>query len=115
MAPAASAELEKRAAAVQTLLAAALARHGRLTYSNSLGAEAMVLTDIIWSHLPAIDVFSIDTGRLHEETYELLERLQRRYRRRIRVVYPDTAQLAIEHARRQGRIIQSDGQYRLPL
>jgi phosphoadenosine phosphosulfate reductase len=101
MAPAASAELEKRAAAVQSLLAAALARYGRLTYSSSLGAEAMVLTDIIWSHLPAIDVFSIDTGRLHEETYELLERLQRRYRRRIRVVYPDAAQLE-ELVARQG-------------
>ena len=53
-------------------LAAALARHGRLVYSNSLGAEAMVLTDIIWTHLPQIDMFSIDTGRLHEETYGLL-------------------------------------------
>ncbi len=73
--------------------AEALARHGRLVYANSLGAEAMVLTDIIWSHLPQIDVFSIDTGRLHEETYELLERLQRRYQRSIRVVYPDAAAL----------------------
>jgi phosphoadenosine phosphosulfate reductase len=86
-------ELEHEAAAVRTLLAQQLARHGRLVYANSLGAEAMVLTDIIWSSLPQIDVFSIDTGRLHEETYELLERLQRRYRRRIRVVYPDAASL----------------------
>jgi phosphoadenosine phosphosulfate reductase len=38
-------------------------------------------------------VFSIDTGRLHEETYELLERLQRRYQRRVRVVYPDAQAL----------------------
>ena len=70
-------------------LAAALARHGRLVYSNSLGAEAMVLTDIIWTHLPQIDMFSIDTGRLHEETYGLLQKLQQRYSRKIRVVYPD--------------------------
>jgi phosphoadenosine phosphosulfate reductase len=86
-------ELEQQAAAVRALLSDALARHGRLVYSNSLGAEAMVLTDIIWSHLPQIEVFSIDTGRLHEETYELLERLQRRYQRRVRVVYPDAAEL----------------------
>jgi phosphoadenosine phosphosulfate reductase len=85
--------LEQKAAAVRALLGAALARHGRLVYANSLGAEAMVLTDIIWSHLPQIEVFSIDTGRLHEETYELLEKLQRRYQRRIRLVYPDAAQL----------------------
>jgi phosphoadenosine phosphosulfate reductase len=86
-------ELEHKAAAVRGELEAALARHGRLVYANSLGAEAMVLTDIIWSNLPQIDVFSIDTGRLHEETYDLLEKLQRRYQRRLRLVYPDAIAL----------------------
>jgi phosphoadenosine phosphosulfate reductase len=93
MAELAALELEQKAAAVRALLGSALAQYGRLVYSNSLGAEAMVLTDIIWSHFPQIDVFSIDTGRLYEETYELLERLQRRYQRRIRVIYPDAAAL----------------------
>ena len=86
-------ELERMAAAVRALLSSELARHGRLVYSNSLGAEAMVLTDIIWTHLPQIEVFSIDTGRLYDETYDLLERLQRRYQRTLRVVYPDAAAL----------------------
>jgi phosphoadenosine phosphosulfate reductase len=86
-------ELERKALEVRRVLAGALERHGRLVYANSLGAEAIVLTDIIWTHLPQIDVFSIDTGRLYEETYELLERLQRRYRRRMRVVYPDAEAL----------------------
>ena len=85
-------ELERRAQEVRVLLGQAL-QHGRLVYSNSLGAEAMVLTDIIGSHLPGIEMFSIDTGRLPEETYELLETLQRRYRRVIRVVYPEAAAL----------------------
>jgi phosphoadenosine phosphosulfate reductase len=85
--------LEQKAAEAHALLAAALGQHGRLVYSNSLGAEAVVLTDIIATQLPEIEMFSIDTGRLHEETYELLERLQRRYRRTIRVVYPDAAAL----------------------
>jgi phosphoadenosine phosphosulfate reductase len=86
-------DLEQKAAAVRALLGRALEQHGRVVYANSLGAEAMVLTDIIWTHLPQIDVFSIDTGRLHEETYALLERLQRRYQRTVRVVYPDAAAL----------------------
>lgn len=85
--------LEQKAAEVHALLAAALGQHGRLVYSNSLGAEAVVLTDIIATRLPEIEMFSIDTGRLHEETYELLERLQRRYGRTIRVVYPDAGAL----------------------
>ena len=86
-------DLEQKAAAVREQLAAAVRAHGRVVYSNSLGAEAMVLTDIIWSNVPEIDIFSIDTGRLHEETYELLEKLQRRYKRNIRVIYPDAQAL----------------------
>jgi phosphoadenosine phosphosulfate reductase len=88
-----SRELEQKATAVRVGLATALRRYGRLIYSNSLGAEAMVLTDIIWSHVPGIEVFSIDTGRLHEETYQLLEKLQRRYQRQLRLVYPDAQAL----------------------
>jgi len=86
-------QLELKAQAVRRQLASALERHGRLTYSNSLGAESMVLTDIIWTHLPQIEIFSIDTGRLHEETYRLIDRLQQRYRRTLRVVYPDAREL----------------------
>ena len=86
-------DLEQKASAVREQLSAAVCQYGRVIYSNSLGAEAMVLTDIIWSHVPEIDIFSIDTGRLHEETYELLEKLQRRYKRSIRLVYPDAQAL----------------------
>jgi phosphoadenosine phosphosulfate reductase len=64
-----------------------------VVYASSLGSEAMVLTDIIASHLPEIDIFSIDTGRLHQETFELLERLEGRYGQRIRLVYPDSRAL----------------------
>jgi len=85
--------LEHKAATVRARLAAALAEHGRLTYASSLGAEAIVLIDIIWSHVPQIDVFTIDTGRLHRETHDLLGTLQRRYRRTLRVIYPDAAAL----------------------
>ena len=88
-----SQDLQDKTAAVRAGLAAALESHGRLVYSNSLGAEAIVLTDLIWTHFPQIDVFSIDTGRLHEETYELLERLQRKYGRQLRLVYPDAEAL----------------------
>ena len=86
-------ELEQKAAAVREHLAAAVGEYGRVIYSSSLGAESIVLTDIIWSHVPAIDIFTIDTGRLPEETYELLGRLQGRYKRSLRVVYPDAKAL----------------------
>ena len=75
--------------------------HGRLVYASSLGAEAMVLTDLIWTHVPEIDIVSIDTGRLPEETLTLLERLERRYQRRIKLYYPD-AQAVQSYVREHG-------------
>jgi phosphoadenosine phosphosulfate reductase len=86
-------ELEQKAIAVRERLHSAVAEYGRVVYSSSLGAESIVLTDIIWSHVPQIDIFTIDTGRLPEETYELLGRLQGRYKRTMRVVYPDAKAL----------------------
>jgi phosphoadenosine phosphosulfate reductase len=74
-------------------LQSAVRKYGNVAYSNSLGAEAMVLTDIVWSHVPEIDVFTLDTGRLHEETRGLLERLERRYQKRFQVYYPDATQI----------------------
>ncbi len=81
--------LDNKVRATVEQLRQAVRDYGKVVYSNSLGAESMVLTDLIWSHVPSIDIFSIDTGRLHEETYSLLERLERRYQRRIRLVYPN--------------------------
>ena len=74
-------------------LRSAVRDYGRVVYSNSLGAESMVLTDLIWSEVPEIEIFTLDTGRLHEETYSLIERLERRYQRRFKVYYPDPASI----------------------
>jgi phosphoadenosine phosphosulfate reductase len=70
------------------LLRQAVSDYHNVVYANSLGAEAMVLTDLICTQVPEIDIVSIDTGRLPEETLGLLERLERRYNRRIKVYYP---------------------------
>ena len=67
----------------------AVARFGRVVYSSSLGAESAVLTDLIFTAVPQIDIFTVDTGRLPEPTLELLARVERRYERRIRVYYPE--------------------------
>ncbi len=77
----------------RALLQRALDEYKDVVYSNSLGAEAMVLTDIIATHAPEIEIFTLDTGRLHDETLALLDRLERRYQRRIQVFYPDAASI----------------------
>ena len=73
----------------RALLEQAVREHQDVVYSNSLGAEAMVLTDIIAANVPEIEMFTLDTGRLHDETLALLDRLERRYQRRIQVFSPD--------------------------
>ncbi len=86
-------DLEEKVQSTVELLRAAVQDHGKVVYANSLGAESMVLTDLIWTQVPQIGIFSIDTGRLHEETYQLLERLERRYQRRVQLYYPEPAAL----------------------
>ena len=65
------------------------------TLASSLGAEDMVLTDLIAKYAPGIGVFTLDTGRLNPETYELLAQVQQSYgaglEQPIRVYYPDAA------------------------
>ncbi len=47
--------------------------------ASSLGPEDMVITDTIARNGLPVEVFMIDTGRLHEETLELWETVRRRY------------------------------------
>ena len=86
-----SEELRARAASTVKQLQAAVAEYKHVVYASSLGSESMVLTDLIWSEVPEIEIFSIDTGRLYPETYDLIERVQQRYGRALRIYYPDTA------------------------
>jgi phosphoadenosine phosphosulfate reductase len=93
--------LAAKVGASLALLRQGVQEYGRVVYASSLGAEAMVLTDLIWTQVPGIDIVSIDTGRLPEETLTLLERLERRYRRRIKLYYPD-AQAVQAYVRKHG-------------
>ena len=83
------AELVQKAAHTVSQLKAAVAEYKNVTYANSLGAESMVLTDLIRREVPQIDMFSIDTGRLFPETYDLIERLQRKYDHALNIFFPD--------------------------
>ena len=86
----ANATLDVRVAAAIELLQRIARDHAPSTLANSLGVEDMVLTDLIARHAPAIEVFVLDTGRLHAETYQLLARVADRYDLRVRVLSPQT-------------------------
>lgn len=57
-------------------------------FANSLGAEDMLLTDLIVGEKLDIEIFSLDTGRLPAETYALMGRLRRHYGLTLKLYYP---------------------------
>lgn len=86
--------VNEKVEAAGALLEAAAREYGPVTYANSLGAEAMVLLDLISDRIPDTEIFVIDTGRLHPETYALLHSLRGKTSKPIRVVFPDGAEVA---------------------
>jgi len=77
------------------ILAQAVHEFSPVTFANSLGAEDMVLTDLIAKHQPNIDMFSLDTGRLPQETYDLMQQVRNRYNVPLVVYSPDAAQVEL--------------------
>ncbi len=64
-----------------------------LTFASSLGAEDQVVTDLIAQAELPISIFTLDTGRLFQETYELIQRTEERYGHRIRIMFPDRREI----------------------
>ena len=64
--------------------------HPRLALSCSFGnPEGLVLLDMMHRIEPAARVFVLDTGRLPQETYDLIDRVRDRYAKRVEVICPD--------------------------
>ncbi len=81
-------ELEERSA--EDILDWAACHFGKgLTFATGFGAEGCVLIDLIGRHKIPIDVFTLDTGLLFQETYDLWHRLESRYNITIRGIAPE--------------------------
>ncbi|MEO1298740.1 MAG: phosphoadenylyl-sulfate reductase [Cyanobacteria bacterium J06636_16] len=57
------------------------------------GAEDVVLVDMAAQIRPDFKVFTIDTGRLHKETYKFLDKVREKYEIELEVLFPDTAKV----------------------
>ncbi len=57
--------------------------------ASSFGVEDVVLIDLASRHAPHMRVFTLDTGRLPPETYEVMEQVRRRYGIDIDTYFPD--------------------------
>ncbi len=88
-------ELEKigpklAASSAEDILRWANERFGeRAAIASSFGVEDVVLIDLARKHAPRIGIFTLDTGRLHPETYEVMEAIRNRYGVRIESYFPD--------------------------
>lgn len=82
--------LTKRAQVLALLknAVAELGRNGAITFANSMGAEDMVLTDIMLREQLPIEIFTLDTGRLPIETYDLIAEVESTYQTKIRILFP---------------------------
>jgi phosphoadenosine phosphosulfate reductase len=83
-------------------LRAVAAQFSPAALASSLSAEDMVLTDLIAREALPIEVFVLDTGRLHADTLALIPEIKARYGIEVRVYKPDPAAVD-EYVRANGR------------
>ena len=80
-------------ASPQTILKLAFATFGDELWLSFSGAEDVVLLDMAWKINPKVKVFSLDTGRLHPETYRFIEQVREHYKITIEVLSPNAQQV----------------------
>ena len=61
----------------------------KIAFASSFGAEDVVLVDILVKLDPKIRIFTLDTGRLNEDTYEVMDKIRQKYGIGIEAYFPD--------------------------
>lgn len=67
--------------------------YGNVVFSSSFGQEDQVITDAIFKNNLTIKVFTLDTGRLFQETYELMDTTKNKYGKEFETYFPSTAKV----------------------
>lgn len=82
-------QLDLKIAQATSLLNEIAKEFSPAVFANSLGAEDMVLTDLILRQKIDLDIFSLDTGRLPPETYTLMAAMEKHYGTRLTLYFPE--------------------------
>lgn len=96
------ARLEQKAAALQAVLARIATEYSPATLASSLSIEDMLLTDAILRGGHNIEIFTLDTGRMHGDTLALIDAIQRQYAYAVKVYRPDN-QAVVQYVTAHGR------------
>lgn len=67
--------------------------HPHVAICTSFQADGMAILDMAWRINPDVRVFTIDTGRMHQETYDLIDIVREHYNMSIEILYPDTEEV----------------------
>lgn len=73
----------------ETLVFLANEYKDEVVFSTSFGQEDQVITDLIEKSGAAVKIFTLDTGRLFQETYDVFHRTQKKYKTSIKVYFPE--------------------------
>lgn len=93
--------LADKVEAVKQVLTDIVADFNPVTLASSYGAEDMVLMDLICKFAPQIEIFTLDTGRLPKETYEVMQQVKAHYGTEVQVYFPEAKELE-EYVTQQG-------------
>ncbi len=63
--------------------------HPRIAMASSFGAEDVVVIDMIMKINPKARIFTLDTGRLNQETYDVMDEIRNKYNTNIDVMFPE--------------------------
>ena len=65
----------------------------KVVFSTSFGQEDQVITALIATNELPIKIFTLDTGRLFQETYDVFHKTLKKYKVNIQTFYPETSQV----------------------
>lgn len=81
--------LADKVEAAYSLLTSIERSYAPACFACSFGVEDMVVVDLICKHAPGIEIFTLDTGRLPQETYDVMQKVKERYARQVKVYFPE--------------------------
>jgi phosphoadenosine phosphosulfate reductase len=81
--------LSRKTSELERLLVRVALEHAPAALASSLSAEDMVITDVILRHKLGIEIFTLDTQRLHADTLNVIAAIRARYGYEVHVFHPD--------------------------
>ena len=94
--------LKRKTSELERLLVRVALEHAPAALASSLSAEDMVITDVILRHGLGIEIFTLDTQRLHADTLNVVAAIRKRYGYDMRVFRPE-AEAVTEYVVKFGR------------